>query len=130
MNTRVRFIEHDGSKVLLTDLSGLVETEILPTLAEAANVIRSHPVKSMLTLTDISSTTLTLRTEAGVYDRIGAEGIRSSVAGNAEYVKASAIVAGEDEGKRVIMQFLNRLGGREFAVFSTREEALDWLVRQ
>jgi hypothetical protein len=127
---RVRFIDYEGKKVFVTDLSGLVETGILPTLAEAARVIRSQPIGSLLTLTDISGTQLTLRTEQGEYDRVGAEGIRSSVAGNGPYVKASAIVAGDDEGKRVIMQFLNRLADRRFEVFRTREEALAWLVRQ
>jgi len=129
MLKRVQFIEHLGQEILLTDLSGLIEGEILPVLAEAASVIRACPPKSLLTLTDISQTTLTLRTATGAYDRVEAEGIRSSVAGNAEFVRVSAVVTGNDEGKRVIMEFLNRLGGREFAVFVTREEALEWLVR-
>lgn len=127
---RIRFIEHKEREVLLIDLGGLVEREILDVLIAAAKQIRTYPSASLLTFTDATTVQFTLRDEAGDYDRVAAETIRNCVAGNRPHVKAAAIALGEGESERVIVQFFNRVGERDFEVFDSSAEALDWLVEQ
>jgi hypothetical protein len=127
---RIRFQEHGEKQVLVIDLSGLGEKEVVPVLVDAARETRTHPPRSLLTLTDATTTTFNLRTESGEYDRVAAASVRNCIVGNAKHVKAAAVVVGHDESKRVIAEFFNRVSERQFEIFDTMEEALDWLVSQ
>jgi len=127
---RVRVIKHQGKSIVSYDLSGLSGPEILDPLVAGSRVVRSKPQGSVLTLVDASTLRIDLRGEGGAYDRATADAIRGTIAGNAPYVKATAIVIGTGESKRIILEFLGRGGGRSFEPLETVEQALDWLVTQ
>ncbi len=127
---RVRVIDHKGKQIVFYDLSGLTGREILDPLVAGSRVVRSKPLSSVLTLVDASTLRIDLRGEGGAYDRVTTDAIRGTIAGNAPYVKATAIVIGTGESKRIILEFLGRGGGRNFEPLDTVEQALDWLVTQ
>lgn len=127
---RIRFVEHKGRQVFVIDLCELIESEVLPVLIEAAKKVRAFPPASLLTLTDATTLQFSLRNHAGDYDRMTSESIRNCIAGNRPYVKAAAIAIGSGESKRVIVEFFNRAGDRQFETFDSAEHALDWLVEQ
>jgi hypothetical protein len=128
MEERVRYLEHNGKQILITDLSSLVASEIPPVVVDAARVIRTHPPGSLLTLTIATDARLTLRDGSGEYDRPMVETIRSAIAGNRPHIRASAIVVGPGDAHRILVDFFNRMSDRHFEMFDSLDEALDWLV--
>lgn len=128
MEQRVRYLEHEGRQVLVTDLSGLAANEIPAVVLDAARVIRTHPAGSLLTLTIATGARLTLRDGSGEYDRPMVETIRSTIAGNRPHIRASAIVVGPGDANRILVDFFNRMSDRHFEMFDSLDEALDWLV--
>ncbi len=127
---RVRVVDHKGKQIVFYDLGGLAGAEIVGPLLEGAKVVRSQPPKSVLTLVDASTMRIDLRDEDGEYDWSTAQAIQRVVGANAPFVRATAIVIGTGEGKRIILEFLGRGGGRGFEHVDTVEEALEWLVAQ
>ncbi len=116
---RVRFIEHEGKRVLLIDNSGCSSREIVANYTECQRIVTAEPPNSVLTLSDFTDCevdrgALTRMKEVAVVDR--------------PHVKRAAITGIEDLPDayyRSIMSF----SVREFPTFKSREEALDWLVQ-
>ena len=127
---RVRYLEHQGKQILLTDLSNQSGADIVTTIVAAAKVIRTHPPGSLLTVTDTTNVQFTLRAGSGEYDRGSVEAIRSTLSGNRAHVRASAIVVPPDDARRILVEFFNRASDRQFEIFETMAEALGWLARQ
>jgi len=120
MSQRLRFIEHAGKQVLLIDFGGCSRAEMLALLAEIQAIIEEQPRESVLTLADfhgaqIDKAIATRMKEVLVFDR--------------PYVKRSAWVGTENLPK-VFYENFRRFSQRDFPVFASREEALDWLVRE
>ncbi len=116
---RVRFIEHEGKRVLLIDNSGCSSREIVANYTECQRIVTAEPPNSVLTLSDftdceVDRAALTRMKEVAVLDR--------------PHVKRAAITGIEhlpDAYYRSLMSF----SSREFPTFKSREEALDWLVQ-
>jgi len=118
---RIRYIQHNGNKILLQDFSGLVPgKELLATLDEARTVVQSQPPKSVVVLVDVTN----MRFDKDSLDRM-----KELAASNEPYVKASTIV-GIGGLLQVGLVAISRFSGRNFRTFLTREEALDWLSTQ
>src|SRR6266852_2882070 len=117
---RVRFISHQGQQILLIDLTNCSAEEVMQTAAEAQRIVTAQPSKSVLTLSDLtgaqfSRDAVTRMKEVAVFDR--------------PYVKRAALVGAESLPK-VFYDALKTFSRREFPRFKTREEAMDWLVRE
>ena len=117
---RVRFIHHHTKQVLLIDLTNCRAEEVSNIAGEVQRIVTAQPRKSVLTLSDFtgaqfSRDAFTRMKEVAVFDR--------------PYVKRAAFVAAESLPE-VFYQALKTFSRREFPRFKTREEALDWLVRE
>ena len=117
---RVRFIRHQGKQILLIDLTNTTAQEDIKIADEVQRIVTAQPRKSVLTLTDLSGAqvsreSVTRAKEVAVIDR--------------PYVKRAAIV-GAESLPTVFYEALQTFSQREFPRFKTREEALDWLVRE
>lgn len=75
---------------------------------------------SVLTLNDVTGTG---------FDQESVEVLKSKVAANAPYVKRAAVV-GISGLQRLIYEAVKLFTKRSIPLFSTREEALDWLVQE
>jgi hypothetical protein len=117
---RVRFIEHDGCRILYIDFSRATAEEVMETIEIAERTIGAEPLGSVLTLTN---------TEKTMQDRRVTERLRSYVEHNKPYVKAGAVV-GLSELRKIVFGFLNKATGRSLRAFDTLAEARTWLVRQ
>ncbi len=89
-------------------------------VGEVQRLVSAQPRKSVLILSDLtgaqfSRDTVTRMKEVAVFDR--------------PYVKRSAMVGAESLPK-VFYEALKTFSRREFPRFKTREEAIDWLVRE
>ena len=115
---RVRFIVHEGKRVLLIDNSGCTSREIVENYTDCQRIVTAEPLNSVLTLSDFTDAevdrpALTRMKEVAVLDR--------------PHVKRAALV-GVDSLHEAHYKSLMSFSVREFPSFKTRDEALDWLV--
>ena len=117
---RVRFIYHQGKRILLIDLTSCKAEHVANIVFVVQRIVTAQPRGSVLTLSDytgaeFSRDAVTRMKEVAVFDR--------------PYVKRAAIVAAEALPE-VYHEALRTFSRREFSRFKSREEALDWLVRE
>ena len=117
---RVRFITHTGKRILLVDLTNCSAKDVMKVMAEVQRIVTAQPRESTLTLGDLtgaqfSRDAITRMKEVAVFDR--------------PYVRRGAIVGAESLPK-VFYEGLKTFSRREFPRFKTRNEALDWLVKE
>jgi hypothetical protein len=117
---RVRFITHQAKQILFIDVTNCAADELIELLTEVQHIVTAQPPKSVLTLSDLtgaqfSRATITRMKEVAVFDR--------------PYVKRAALV-GAKSLPNVFYEALKTFSQREFRKFKTREEAMDWLVRE
>lgn len=119
-STRVRFIEHKGSRILYIDFSHATPEEFFSTIEIAEKTIAAEPPNSVLTLTNA---------EKAMHDRRVTERLRTYVAHNKPYVKAGTVV-GLNELRKIVFNFLNKAAGRSLKAFDDINEAKNWLARK
>jgi hypothetical protein len=118
---RTRFIEHGGRRILLLDFTGLSPDAAQPAIEESRAMVARQPRDgSLLTCTDVTGAT---------YDQKVVDGLKELSVHNRPYVAAAAVVA-ESGIKRAMVSLVGLFSKRKLHAFPTREEALDWLVRQ
>jgi hypothetical protein len=117
---RVRLVTHEGRVVVLIDASQMEVEDARKVFLEERALVASQPKGSALTLTDVSGTPL----EDSLVTTV-----RETVAANAPYVKAGAVV-GVTGLKKMALNTINLLTSRNLRAFSTREQALAWLAQQ
>jgi hypothetical protein len=117
---RVRFITHEGKQILLVDMTNCGPDEVMKLASEVRRIVTAQAPKSVLILSDFtgarfSRTAFTRIKEVAVFDR--------------PFVKRAAFV-GAESLPQVFYEALKTFSRREFPRFKTREEAMDWLIRE
>lgn len=117
---RVCFITHQSKRLLLIDLTNCSAEEVIKLLTEVQRIVTTQSPKSVLTLSDFtgahfSRTAVTRLKEVAVFDR--------------PFVKRAAFV-GADSLPKVFYEALKTFSQREFPRFKTREEAMEWLIKE
>ncbi len=116
---RIRFIEHKGKSILLEDFSAVKPgEEFKQTLDQAVRTIRSKPPKSVLAVFDATDSNFDMESLTALGD---------FVKKNTPFMKFAAVV-GITGLLTIALQAVERVGGRDFKVCSTREEAMDFLA--
>lgn len=119
MDERIKFIAHRGQAILLIDLSGLTAEQLLLVVDEAQRKIANLPANSVLTLADFTGSHV---------DKAAATRIKEALAMDRPHVKRSAWV-GVESLPKVFYENFKSFSRREFPAFKTREEAMEWLVK-
>jgi hypothetical protein len=119
MPDRIRFITHQGKQVLLVDLAHCSAEEVEKTLRKVPDVVTARPRSSVLIMSDFTAATfdadaLLAMKETAVFDK--------------PYIKKTAWV-GTDSFPNDLSQSVSDFSHRQFPAFKSRQEALDWLVR-
>lgn len=115
---RARFISHRGRKIFLLDCSGCKALEIAAIIAETARQVRSQPLASVRTVTVAGG---------GRFDQETIQQLKELTKGNAPYVDRAAVVGITGLYKVVIMA-VSVFSNRNFHLFDTLDEALDYLA--
>jgi hypothetical protein len=119
--SKVEFITHKQSRVLLLDVSYSASVEEnISAFTEAQRVILQQPPKSVLLLTDVTQ---------AHYTQQAVDAMKEFSKTVTPHIKASAAV-GVSGIKKIVLQSLSRLSGRDIRMFDDRTQALDWLVQQ
>ena len=121
MTGRVRFDDHLGRRILVTDLSNLDPDHAPEVLDEARRVVATLPrERSLLSL-------LVVRNMR--FDPTTIDAMKKVGRDNEPWVIATAVVGLSAIG-RVLARVVSTFSGRRYAAFETVEQAKEWLARQ
>jgi len=119
---RLRKVTHRGRSILLTDYSGFIKWNDWRVLIEAEmRLMPREPLGSVRALAVFTGS----RFSDDVF-----EAITKLALANRPYIKASALVGLSPLQRAIFLKGIERTSSRDFGVFDTVEEALDWLAEQ
>jgi hypothetical protein len=118
MDERIRFIDHQGKKILLVDLSNCPGNEFEKVVRKVPDYVTVQPLGSMLVLTDFT---------AVKFDRDAVRAVKEVAVFDKPFIKKSALV-GTETFPKDFYEELKSFSRRELLIFKKREDALDWLV--
>ena len=119
MDERIRFIEHQGKPILVVDLSHCSPDQILTLLEEFRDKVTSQPPNSLLILADFTG---------AHFDKSVVTRMKELLVLDRPYVKHAAWV-GTKSLPHVYYENFKSFSKRDLPSFDTREEALEWLVK-
>ncbi|HEX2203972.1 MAG TPA: hypothetical protein VHG91_11765 [Longimicrobium sp.] len=118
---RVRFVDHRGARILMIDLSELHETgDILREIDTVRALVSAEPPDSVRTLSYV---------KGARYSPPVMDALKELTAHNKPYVKAAAVV-GMERLHRVLFRAVLLFSRRNMEVFTTLDQARDWLASQ
>ena len=120
MDDRIRFIEHRGKQILLLDFSHASAHEMQLLLEYVRVTVAQHGHESLVTLADLTGATV---------DHAVATRIKEVLTLDRPFVKKTAWV-GSESIPHAFMENFHTFSQREIVTFKTREEAMDWLVKE
>jgi hypothetical protein len=120
MEDRIRFVEHGGKQILLVDLSNCRPRDVEKIALLVPSYVTSEPRNSVLLLADFTG---------AEFDRIAIDRLKEGVVFDRPYIKRSAWV-GIGSLPKIFFEHIKNFSRRELPTFETREEALEWLVRE
>ncbi|MFZ0735343.1 MAG: hypothetical protein WAM79_23705 [Candidatus Sulfotelmatobacter sp.] len=116
---RLSFVKHKGKAIFLIDFSQCKVKEMVLLLDQVRAAVARHDPGSVLTMADFTGAEV---------DKNVATRIKEVLTLDRPYVKKSAWVGTEDL-PHVFYENFKSFSQRDFPAFKTREEAMDWLVR-
>lgn len=120
MADRLQFIEHNGKRVLQIDFNGCPRSELLVLVEDIQETINREPRNSVLVLANFAGAEI---------DKEIATRMKEALVLDRPFVKRSAWI-GTDDLPKVFYENFKNFSQRDFPTFRTREEALEWLVRE
>jgi hypothetical protein len=120
MDDRIRFITHQGKQILLVDASHCSAAELLKLSRIVPTHVMTEPRGSVLLLADFTGTE---------FDREAFTSLKESAVFDRPHLKKSAWV-GTENLPRVFYEHIKNFSQRELPTFKTRDEAMDWLVKE
>jgi hypothetical protein len=115
---RIRFFDHEAHRILLVDLSNCTAPEVEEVTRKVPDFVTTQALRSVLILTDFAGAS---------FDRDALLAIKETAVFDKPYVKKSALI-GTGSLPRNFYEEMKSFSRRELPIFSSREEALQWLV--
>ena len=119
MEDRIRFVEHQGKRILLVDVSQCTPREVEKLALLVPSYVTSEPRGSVLLLADFTG---------AEFDRIAIDRLKEAAVFDRPHLKRSAWV-GIEGLPAVFFEHIKNFSRRDLPTFKTREEAMDWLVK-
>jgi len=116
---RLRFIKHKGHAIYAIDFTHCTAKELLLLLEQVRTDISRHAPGSVLTLVELAGAEI---------DKKVATRVKEVLVLDRPYVKRSAWV-GTESLPHIFYEHFKSFSQRDLPVFKTREEAMDWLVK-
>ena len=119
MSQRIRSLTLQGKDILVIDLTDCSAAEVTATVRAVPDYVTSHALASVRILTDFTG---------AVFDDEAVRATKESAVFDKPYVKKSAWI-GVDALPPSFREDISSFARREFPVFTTRKEALEWLEK-
>ena len=120
MDDRIHFVEHQGKQILLLDFSHASAHEMQLLLEQVRITVAQHARESLLTFADFNGATV---------DHAVATKLKEVLTLDRPFVKKTAWV-GTESIPHAFMENFETFSQRDIVTFKTREEAMDWLVKE
>jgi hypothetical protein len=120
MSERLRFIEHAGKQIMFLDFTNCSHDETMHLLAEIQATVEEHPRGSLLVLADF---------HGAQFDRAIATRIKEVLVLDRPFVKRSAWI-GTETVPKIFHDNFEHFSQRDLPMFPSREEALEFLVKE
>lgn len=120
MEDRIRVITYKGKQILLADCSYCTAAEVENISKLLPSYVTAEPLGSVLLLGDFTGAEINRQT---------VNEIKRDAVFNRPHLKRSAWV-GADVIPQVFYEHIKVFAQRDLPTFKTREEALEWLVRE
>ena len=117
---RIRFISHEGKRILFVDFSKCAAQEVEKISRIVPDYVTIQARGSVLILTDFTGAS---------FDNEALRTMKESAVFDKPFVKKSALIGTETLPEKFYEQ-LKTFSGRELPIFKTREEALSWLIEE
>jgi hypothetical protein len=118
MHDRLQLVERSGKKILVIDYSHCTAQQMQLLLEYVRITVAQHARDSLMTLADFTGAEI---------DRTVATRIKEVLTLDRPFVKKSAWV-GADDMPKVFYEGFKTFSRRNFSLFKTREEAMNWLL--
>ena len=115
---RIRFIDHQGKRILLIDLSGCQAAEVAQLANQVPAVVTGEPPGSVLLLADFSNSTPT---------REAMERVKVAAALDRKHIRRSAWVFNGNIPKP-LHDAVQAFSSRDIPKFESREKAIAFLI--
>ena len=115
---RIRFVMHREQRILLLDFTGCGPEEVADIADQVPELVTQEPEGSVRALADFTG---------AEFNRDAVERIKVATAIDRQYVQRAAWVL-DDNLPKTLYDSVRTFSGRDFPVFATREEALNYLV--
>lgn len=120
VSNRLRFVQHKGQVVFVIDFSHCKAKEMLMLINQVKMIVARHAPGSMLTFADFTGAEI---------DKQVATRMKEVLVMDRPYVKRSAWI-GVESVPHQYYENIKSFSQRDFPMFKTREEAMDWLVTE
>ncbi len=118
---KIYFTTYKNKKILIEDFSNMkFGPDFFAQLKQAQGIIASQPQNSVLACFD---------TTGVLFNSDVLKAMKDFTRANTSYIKAAAVV-GVAGLLKLAMATLSKFAGRDFYAFNTREEAMEWLIKQ
>ena len=117
---RIRFLHRDGKQILFADLSNCSARTVEEVVRKIPDIVASVPLASALVLTDFTGAS---------FDEDAVMALKETAVFNKPYIKKSALV-GTDGLPKHVYDGMKNFARREWGVFESRTEGLDWLIEK
>jgi len=115
---RIRFVAHRNQRILLLDFTDCKAEEVATICDRVPEIVTGEPVGSVLVVADFSG---------AAFNRNAVERIKIATAIDKPHIKRAAWVLAGNLPK-ALYESVRSFSAREFPVFDTPEEAMDYLV--
>jgi len=115
---RIRFVTHRDRRILLLDFTGCTPEEVAQISDQAPGVVTQEPRGSVRVVADFTG---------AEFNRDAVERIKVATAIDKPHVQRAAWVLDENLPK-ALYDSVRSFSSRDFPVFATRQEALDYLA--
>lgn len=115
---RIRFVTHQGQRILLLDFTGCTAEEVAEISDHVPEIVTREPSGSVLVVADFAG---------AEFSRDAVERIKIATALDRPHIKRAAWVRTENLPK-TLYDAIRSFSAREFPVFDSREEAMNYLV--
>jgi len=120
MDEHIHFVEHKGKRILLLDFSHADAAHMQLLLEYVRITVAQHGHESIITLADFTGATV---------DHTVATRIKEVLTLDRPFVKKTAWV-GAESIPHAFMENFQSFSQREIVTFKTREEAMEWLIKE
>lgn len=117
---RLHSLTHNGKRVLMMDCSGCNPDELIAVFDEVEELVAQESDRTLLIVADFTG---------AHFNKQAADRMKVVAAKDRAHVHRAALVGAEAIGD-VYLREMESFSARKFLAFSTREEALDWLVSE